>query len=140
MRTLLMTFLVQFLFGSMAYAVKVDADSAWVRQPRGKLKMTGAFISITNPSKSDDELISASCDCAEVTEIHLSSHQDGMMKMERVAGINIKAGETVALKPGSYHIMLMKLKKPLKAGDTVSLQLKFKHAGAVTVDAKVKAQ
>lgn len=133
-------FLTLTLGYSSAYAVVVSTKNAWARPTREGAKMTGVFLDITNPGKSDDSLVSATCECAEVTEIHESMHNHGMVKMQRIAALDIKAGETVTLKPGSFHIMLMGLKKPLKVGETVKLQLTFKQAGVVTVDAKVKTQ
>ena len=51
----------------------------------------------------------------------------------------VKPGETVALKPGSYHLMFMGLKAPLKQGDTVEGTLVFAKAGTLSVAFKVEA-
>ena len=40
-------------------------------------------------------------------------------------GIEIPAGQTLALKPGSYHVMLLDLKQQVKDGDTVPITLEF---------------
>ena len=106
----------------------------------GEGKVTAGFMNITNDSKSADELVDASCTCASATEIHKTIEKDGSMKMERVKSLPFKAGETVALKPGSLHIMLMGLKEPLKDGAKVPIQLVFRKAGTVTVEAVVKTQ
>ncbi len=45
------------------------------------------------------------------------------MRMRPVAGIDLPAGKPVALTPGGYHVMMMDLKQPLKAGETVDLSL-----------------
>ncbi|MBF9264669.1 copper chaperone PCu(A)C, partial [Paracidovorax cattleyae] len=49
----------------------------------------------------------------------------------------------VELKPGGYHVMLMDLPKPVKAGDTVPLQLVLEGADGqrqtVDVQASVRA-
>lgn len=60
------------------------------------------------------------------------------MTMRPVEAIDIPAGETVMLKPGGYHIMLIDLAKPLKVGDKIDLTLKFEKAGEVKVVAEVK--
>ncbi len=49
--------------------------------------------------------------------------QDNVMKMRPVDKLDLPAGQAVELKPGGYHVMLMDLAKPVKAGDTVPLQL-----------------
>jgi copper(I)-binding protein len=65
--------------------------------------------------------------------------EGGVMRMRQLAdGLEIPAGGEVTLKPGSYHVMLMDLKQPLKAGDKVPLTLTFKGAG--TVEAELVVQ
>jgi len=61
-----------------------------------------------------------------------------MMKMHQVKSIGIPAKCERELKPGSYHIMLIGLNKPLKAGYEVELTLNFIHAGAVKIKAPIK--
>jgi copper(I)-binding protein len=51
----------------------------------------------------------------------------------------VPANGSVDLKPGGYHIMLMNIKAPLKAGDTVPVKLKFVKAGEVEVKLPVNA-
>ena len=41
----------------------------------------------------------------------------------QVSAIELPAGKPVELKPGGLHLMLMGLKAPLKAGETVSFTL-----------------
>jgi copper(I)-binding protein len=62
----------------------------------------------------------------------------GMMTMQPVDRVELPAGETVALEPGGYHIMLLDLAAPLEAGTTVTITLEFERAGAQTVDAEVR--
>jgi hypothetical protein len=66
--------------------------------------------------------------------------EGGVMKMRPVeGGLEIKPGETVTLAPGGFHVMLVTLKHPLEAGQTVKATLKFDEAGAVDVDYPVVA-
>lgn len=51
--------------------------------------------------------------------------KDGMMKMRKVELIDIPAGDTVELKPGGHHLMVIGLKKALKEGDKVTIALQF---------------
>ena len=59
------------------------------------------------------------------------------MKMREVHGLDVPAGEMVMLKPGGYHVMLMKLKHALKKGGSFPLTLHFAKAGDVTVDVRI---
>jgi len=60
------------------------------------------------------------------------------MKMRQVKEIAVKAGGQAELKPGSYHVMLIDLKAPLKEGETVPLTLTFDDGSSQTIDAPVK--
>jgi copper(I)-binding protein len=62
------------------------------------------------------------------------------MKMRQVNEVVIDAGKSVELKPGSYHIMLMNLKKPVQAGSTVNLNLEFLDTDGKKQIVKVKAE
>ena len=42
--------------------------------------------------------------------------------------IELPAGQTVELKPGGYHVMLLDLKAPLEKGSTVPMTLVFQDA------------
>ena len=64
----------------------------------------------------------------------------GVMQMREVAdGLNVPAGGSVTLKPGSYHVMLIGLKRPLTAGETFPLTLSFAKAGNISVTVPVQA-
>ena len=55
-------------------------------------------------------------------------------------GLEIKPGETVEFKPGSYHVMFMDLRQPIKPGDVVKGTLVFEKAGTVKVEYKVETK
>jgi len=80
-------------------------------------------------------------DVADRAEIHTMKHENGMMVMRQVDSLALPAGHAVSLGAGD-HIMLIGLKHPLKAGDSVPLQLTVETAGkrheTVKVDAKVR--
>jgi copper(I)-binding protein len=61
-----------------------------------------------------------------------------MMGMQPVERLEIPAGGSVQLKPGSYHIMLIGLKEDLKAGDTIEITLTFENAGELALSVPVK--
>jgi copper(I)-binding protein len=64
---------------------------------------------------------------------------DNVMKMRELPnGLEVKPGKSVELKPGSFHVMLMDLKQPLKEGDKVKGTLVFEKAGTVNVEYTVR--
>ena len=76
-----------------------------------------------NRGKTPDALIAATADVAERVEVHETRNMSGMMMMEKVAKVELAPGSRVELKPGSYHLMLIGLKRSLTPGQTVNLTL-----------------
>ena len=62
------------------------------------------------------------------------------MKMRALSKLELPAGKTVALKGGSYHIMLMDLKRPLKKGEIVPVMLKIAGKNQQLSSIEVKAE
>ena len=62
------------------------------------------------------------------------------MKMRLLPkGVEIKPGQTVEFKPGSYHLMFVGLKQPFEKGKRVKGTLQFEKAGTVEVEYAVEA-
>jgi len=60
---------------------------------------------------------------------------NGVAKMRPLSdGLEIKPGEAVELKPGSFHVMFVGLKKPLASGDHIKGTLVFEKAGTISVE------
>ena len=94
----------------------------------------GGFLTITNGGDEDDRLVAASSPIAGRVEIHEMKMDGDVMRMRPLAdGLPIPAGQTVVLKPGGYHLMLMELTDALTEGDSFELSLTFEKAGEVTV-------
>jgi periplasmic copper chaperone A len=85
--------------------------------------MTAAFGTITNPTKRAIRVVAARSPYSPM-QIHQTGMVDGAMKMmQKPGGLVIPAGETIELKPGGDHLMLMKLNRPIKAGTRVPITL-----------------
>ena len=126
------------LFVSLAATAEIIIKDAWVRTTVAEQKVTGAFMQIT--SDKAVKLVAANSPAAETTEVHEMSMQGDVMKMRQVNEVVIDAGKSVELKPGSYHIMLMNLKKPVQAGSIVNLNLEFLDTDGKKQIIKVKAE
>ena len=86
-----------------------------------------------------DRLVGGSSAVASRFEIHEMTMVDGVMKMRPLGGLEVKPGETVELKPGAFHIMLMDLKQPLEKGQKIKGTLIFEKAGTVAIEYAVEA-
>lgn len=94
----------------------------------------GAYLTITNNGKVDDELVSVSSPAAGAVELHEMAMQGEVMKMRKLdKGITIPAGKSVELTPGGLHMMFTKVKQPFRQGDTVAVTLTFSKSGNVEI-------
>ncbi|QWD83986.1 copper chaperone PCu(A)C [Polynucleobacter sp. MWH-P3-07-1] len=116
----------------------IKIENAYVRATAPGQPAAGAFMKIEN-SGTADQLVSASSPAAGEVQLHQMSMEGNVMKMGQVKDIAVPANGSVDLKPGGYHIMLMNIKAPLKAGETVPVKLKFAKAGEVEVKLPVNA-
>jgi uncharacterized protein YcnI/copper(I)-binding protein len=111
----------------------------WSRATPGGAKVGGGYMTITNNGTVADRLIGGSSEVSRVFEVHEMKMEGSVMKMRALdKGLEIKPGETVELKPGGYHVMLIDLKAPLKEGTKVKGQLVFEKAGKVDVEFSIQ--
>jgi hypothetical protein len=110
----------------------------WTRVTPPGAAVAGGFMTITNSGKEADRLLGGSATISKRLEVHEMTMDGGVMKMRELAkGLEIKPGETVELKPGSFHVMFIELTTPPALGTPVKGQLKFEKAGTVDVEYKV---
>jgi periplasmic copper chaperone A len=116
----------------------VKIERAWARATPGAAK-TGV-IYLTIEANSDDRLLAAQCPVAAETELHDHLDDNGVMKMRKLEdGLALRAGETLELKPGGVHqVMLIGMRRQLKVGESFPLTLFFEKAGARDVTVKVE--
>jgi len=130
-----------FVLGALMFSAHVRAETeikdVWVRATAGTGKVTAGYGVIVNSGAVGDQLISVSTSAAMMVDVHQSKHEGGVMKMEPVRGLVIPASGIVELKPGGYHLMIMNVSQPLKAGEDIDLVFTFKNQGPVKVRAKV---
>ena len=138
MKKLLATLIAAGLV-STASAAGVHVEDGWARSTVEGMKMGGAFMKIHNDEAKQDFLVGGSSPVADRVEVHTHVNDNGVMRMREVkGGIPLEAKGVTELKPGSYHVMFMGLKKPLKEGEKVPVTLKFKNAKPQTVQLEVK--
>jgi periplasmic copper chaperone A len=115
-------------------------QNLWTRATPNGAKVAGGFITITNKGTTPDRLLSASAKTAERVEIHEMAMNNGVMKMRELdKGLEIKPGETIELKPGGYHLMLMDIKEPAMEGGKIEGTLVFEKAGIIDIFLHVRA-
>ena len=101
---------------------QTTVKDAWVRGTVAQQKATAMFGTVT--SKAGGRLVAASSPVAGIAEVHEMAMDGGVMKMRALAGgLELPAGKPVTLEPKGVHVMLMDLKRPLAAGETVPVTL-----------------
>jgi periplasmic copper chaperone A len=115
-------------------------DHPWARATPQGTTVGAGYLTVRNRGKTADRLLSAATPIAGKVEIHQMAVKDGVATMRPVeGGIPIAPGKSIELKAGGYHLMLMDLKEPLKAGEKVPGSVVFEKAGKVEVEFVVEA-
>lgn len=119
-------------------ADQISVGDPYVRQAPPGAMATGAFMTIRNSGKQEVRIVSASNPASAVTELHTHLNEGGVMKMRQVKDILVPAGGEAVLKPGGLHVMLIDMKGPLSAGDTVPITLKLEDGSSKEIGAIVR--
>lgn len=138
--------LVMSLFSSMVTAhadhhhdeySEIIVNNAQVRVFLPASKSTVGYLSIINHGDADVILTKAAIDGLGRVEIHEHAHIDGMMKMQKVDTLLIKAHQQLDFKPGGYHLMAFEPSEVIKAGQELKLTLYFSDGNRVFTQAQV---
>lgn len=112
----------------------IEIGHPWSRATPPGAATGAGYLQLTNEGAAADRLVSAASPAAAEVQIHEMRVNDGIMTMRQLPdGLAVPPGETVTLEPSSYHLMLMGLVAPLKAGERVPVTLRFERAGSVDV-------
>lgn len=139
-----LTFAAALLASSAALAQEYKLkdlliSEAYARATMPQQQAGGAFVTIENKGKEADKLVGASTPVAKSVELHTMAMDNNVMKMREVSSIELKADSKLVMKPGEgYHLMLMGLQQPLKAGDKFPITLNFEKSGKTEVTAVVR--
>ena len=126
MRSLNLFFLTCLCMPASHAADMATVTDAWVRLPPPGAQIAAAYLTLE--SKQALSLVSVTSPAAQAVEMHSMSMKNGVMEMRQLSVLEIKANIPAKLEPGGLHLMLIDLKKPLKAGDQVKLALRFKQS------------
>jgi copper(I)-binding protein len=138
MKTILSAILLAFALTGPLFAESISVKDPYVRAVPPGTKTSAAFMQITNGDKSDHSLVAAESSAAKIVELHTHIQENGMMKMRKIEKIDLPAGQTVELKPGALHVMLIDLNGDLKPGDQVELTLIYDNGEKTKITAPVK--
>lgn len=143
MRLLLLTLLLPCILVSLAACMHeepavITVEEPWIREAPPNASAMAGYMRIVNNTDQDNALVAASSNAFKVIEFHRSVEKDGIYRMIRHKKLDIPQKQTLELKPGDYHLMLIVPKKPLQEGDNVLVELNFADQSKVIVEMPVK--
>ena len=132
-----MNLILAMLFFIIPPEDKIKINDPWVR-PSSEGMATALYFTIENSGEDADTLYKVESDVSKRVEIHETYQSGEMMGMRKVEMIVIKPNSTFELKPGSHHIMVMKLIRDIPIGDEIEFTLYFRNAGKISITAEAK--
>lgn len=131
-------FVLSIVSIAAVFGADVEIDGAYARASIPNVPNSAAFFVIKNNSDKNIAITSANSDIAEKNELHTHIKENQMMKMMKIEKLVVPAKSSLELKSGGDHVMLIGLKKELKAGDEISLELSFSDGDKKSIKVPVK--
>ncbi|MEO8678776.1 MAG: copper chaperone PCu(A)C [Vicinamibacterales bacterium] len=108
----------------------VSATDGWIAAPAAGATTAAAYVTIQNPTMYDIYVVSASAEVAGKIEF-----RDGDKPAK---DLTVPSFGSLELKSGESSMVLMELKRPLQAGETIELTLRTDGGLSLKVAALVK--
>ena len=139
LKRFLLVLLAGLLWAAAASAADpaIKIDKAWARATMQPGATGVVYLTLSNSGPAADRLVSVSSPVAAEAGLHIMVMEGTVMQMRPVDALDVKPGDSIQLKPGGLHIMLVKLKQPLKQGGHFPLSLEFERAGRIDVEVLV---
>ena len=132
-----MNLILAILFFIVPAEDKIKINDPWVR-PSSEGMATALYFTIENSGQESDTLYKVDSEISKMVQIHETYQSGDMMGMREVEMIVIQPNSSFELKPGSHHIMVMKLIKDISIGDEVEFILHFKRGGEINITVEAR--
>ena len=109
----------------------VKPADGWARETVPGQTSAAAYLTVINNGTGADRLVAVSSEAAAHAMVHSTmTSEQGVTRMRHLGdGLAIPAKTAVELTPGRNHIMLTGLKRPLRRGQKLALELRFQRSG-----------
>jgi hypothetical protein len=114
----------------------IQITDAWARATIAESKVSAIYMNIRNTTAKPLTIQKLTCDMGTI-EIHETVTKNGIAHMRQIKNLAVPAGAQVSLRPGGLHAMIMGLKQPLTAGQTLKLRV-LTDTGAIVVKAEIR--
>ena len=123
---------------ALANETCLDIQNAWIAEAPPVSKVMVAYLSITNNTAEQIEIVRAESEVYSSIEFHETKHNNGVASMIRHSSLVIPAKKTLTLRRGEKHLMLFNPRKHLKSGDSVSIKFTLSDNRTQSIDVNVK--
>ncbi len=113
---------------------ELSVEDAYMPRPVSD-SLAAGFLTVVNEGDRPAELTGASSDLADSVTVHETV--DGAMRP--TTSVEVPADGRLTLESGGTHLMFEGLTSRPEEGETVTVELRFKDAGPVTVEMPVEA-
>ena len=114
----------------------IEIEQAYATAPPVGRTFAG-YLTIT--AAKADTLISASSPRARAIEFHDHVFEGDLVRMPKLARIELPPGLRKTLQPGGLHLMLFDVVQQVEVGDSLTVHLRFEHAGEIELKLPVRA-
>lgn len=124
--SLLLAFNLSPIFAeSNPVASPIEIRDPWIREAPPQARALAGFMKLHNPTAAPITLTGVSAEAFGAVMLHRTVLDGGMAKMVHQHSISISAHSTLSFEPSGYHLMLMKPKQPVLAGEGYTLTLSY---------------
>ena len=134
----LITALVLSACGTESTGPEISVEDAWARPVPAAGGNGAVFFRLVNTGNEADQLIGGESPVAGSVEIHKTTMEEGVMRMEHIPGLELPVKGEALLEPVGYHVMLIGANTSLALGDTLPITLRFEKSGEIQMEVQVR--
>ncbi|WP_052134390.1 copper chaperone PCu(A)C [Sphingomonas sp. 37zxx] len=139
MRRFSLSIIMMAMMAGCGPSDQISVEEAWIRLPAVAGRPGAAYFTIEAAGR-DDALTAASTPVAKRAELHESmAGTGGMMTMNALETVPLKAGQPANFAPGGRHVMLYDMTRGLQPGNETRLKLSFASGREIDVPARIVA-
>jgi copper(I)-binding protein len=127
----------------LIYALPVSAENlqitdAWIKNLPAVVPVRAGYMKISNTRGQDITILSLESKLFEDIHIHQTFEVDGVASMRAIGDLTIRAGESLELAPGGFHLMMMNPLGELSPGQKVVVTLHYQDQKTQTIEMVVR--
>ncbi len=118
--------------------MQLQVQDAWIAEAPPAAEVMAGYIRLTNPANADIRIETATSVSFESIEFHSTRMENGQMKMQRLAALEIPAHGSLQLESGGQHMMLFNPSKRYVDGDSIDIIFGCSGQSTAPVEFRVK--